>query len=74
MPVESVILRVMLVPAARLTIQVRGLVVASALIVSIAGAETCPPGSAARMYGGTPPVKVRAAGSHSMRDAGVEML
>jgi len=61
-PVASVILRVMLVPAGRLTTQVYGLAVKLDERVSIDGALVSPPGMIARMKGDVPPLQVICAG------------
>jgi len=70
-PWESVILKVMLVPGAKLTVQTKGDASTLDAMNSRAGADTSPPGRAERMYGGVPPLKAREAGWHTIAAAGV---
>jgi len=63
-PVESLISRVMLVPDARLVIQVKVLPETFDAMISRAAAVVWPAGRAEISYGGTPPLSIKRVGEH----------
>lgn len=71
LPSESVTLRVMAVPWARLTVHENELPLTMLAMVVKAAADTWPAGMATRLYGPVPPVQLRAAGWHCWMEGGV---
>jgi len=63
-PVESLIWRVMLVPDARLVIQVKLVPETFVAMISRGAAVVWPAGRAEIWYGGTPPLSIKRVGEH----------